>query len=446
MENIVDNTTSTDKDLTISEKAEQSVLSSILMDNDAITTVASILKQNDFYYTAHQLIYSVMLELYKEAIPIDYVTLVEKIRLVANIEDVGGNKYIATLPSMYDYSKNVEYYAKIVKEKSKLRQLIHACNSIIATASSGRSAESVLNIAEKTMVDISNQGDNTKNLRHMQDLMVSVYEMMDENYKKKGKLTGMDTGFADINYYTNGFQKTDMVVVGARPGIGKTAFALNLANNVSKTGAKVAIFSLEMSDVQLGLRLVAAESRIELTKIKTSKLEEDGWIKVIDAISVLRKRNMYTNQTPEITLSEIRTQCRKLKMQQGLDMIVIDYIQLMQSDNDKNMNREQEVAEISRGLKLLAKELNCTVVALSQLNRGSERTKEKRPMLSDLRESGSIEQDADIVMLLYRDDSPEAEKKNVTEVIIAKNRSGETGLVELVWLGEYQLLLDLAHE
>ena len=442
MDNNQSNIQSSSEKLTVSEKAEQSVLGAILLNNDSLTEVAGVLTFQDFYYNAHQIIYSAMLELYKKAEPVDFITLTEKIRPITNLEDVGGYSYIASLPSVIDYTKNIDYYAQIVKEKSRLRQVIQACNQIISTAQTGKSVEEVLEISEKTMFDIA-QDSSSKNLRHIKDVLMSTYEVIEENYKNKGSMTGLDTGFTDLNFMTNGFQRTDLIVVGARPAVGKTAFALNIAHNAEKKGAKVAVFSLEMADTQLALRILAAECKVELSKLKSGELEEADWLKLVDSISVIAKNPVYINQTANINLMEIRSQCRKLKMQKGLDLIVIDYIQLMLPESNSE-NRQQEISKISRGLKILAKELDCTIMALSQVSRASEIRANHRPMLSDLRESGAIEQDADIVMFLYRDElfNPDTEDKNLTEVIIAKHRSGEIGTVKLVWSGKYQLLLN----
>lgn len=442
MDNNQSNIQSNSEKLTVSEKAEQSVLGAILLNNDSLTEVAGVLTFQDFYYNAHQIIYSAMLELYKKAEPVDFITLTEKIRPITNLEDVGGYSYIASLPSVIDYTKNIDYYAQIVKEKSRLRQVIQACNQIISTAQTGKSVEEVLEISEKTMFDIA-QDSSSKNLRHIKDVLMSTYEVIEENYKNKGSMTGLDTGFTDLNFMTNGFQRTDLIVVGARPAVGKTAFALNIAHNAAKKGAKVAVFSLEMADTQLALRILAAECKVELSKLKSGELEEADWLKLVDSISVIAKNPVYINQTANINLMEIRSQCRKLKMQKGLDLIVIDYIQLMLPESNSE-NRQQEISKISRGLKILAKELDCTIMALSQVSRASEIRANHRPMLSDLRESGAIEQDADIVMFLYRDElfNPDTEDKNLTEVIIAKHRSGEIGTVKLVWSGKYQLLLN----
>lgn len=442
MDNNQSNIQSNSEKLTVSEKAEQSVLGAILLNNDSLTEVAGVLTFQDFYYNAHQIIYSAMLELYKKAEPVDFITLTEKIRPITNLEDVGGYSYIASLPSVIDYTKNIDYYAQIVKEKSRLRQVIQACNQIISTAQTGKSVEEVLEISEKTMFDIA-QDSSSKNLRHIKDVLMSTYEVIEENYKNKGSMTGLDTGFTDLNFMTNGFQRTDLIVVGARPAVGKTAFALNIAHNAAKKGAKVAVFSLEMADTQLALRILAAECKVELSKLKSGELEEADWLKLVDSISVIAKNPVYINQTANINLMEIRSQCRKLKMQKGLDLIVIDYIQLMLPESNSE-NRQQEISKISRGLKILAKELDCTIMALSQVSRASEVRANHRPMLSDLRESGAIEQDADIVMFLYRDElfNPDTEDKNLTEVIIAKHRSGEIGTVKLVWSGKYQLLLN----
>lgn len=431
-------------DITVSLKAEQSVLGSILIDNDAIINVSNILSPEDFNYDTNRIIYNSMLELYKQSKPIDLLTITENIRNVTNLEEVGGYTYISSLTSAVDFSKNVSHYAQIVKDKSTLRQLILASKNIINTASSGSSVEQVLDVAEKSIFDIS-QEKNRSSLNHIKDVLFSTYDLIEQNYKNKGKMTGITTGFTDLNHITNGLQQTDLIIVAARPATGKTAFALNLAQNAAKSGKKVAIFSLEMSETQLVQRLLSAESKVELSKIKTGELEEQDWLKLIECMSVMGRYPIYINDTSGINLMDIRSECRKLKMQKGLDMIVIDYLQLMESDGAKE-NRQQEISKISRGLKILAKEMKCPIIALSQLSRLAETRSNHRPMLSDIRESGAIEQDADIVMFLYRDEiyNPGTDKKNVTEIIIAKHRSGEIGTVELAWHGKCQLFLDLA--
>ena len=439
----MENNNQQDNDITVSAKAEQSVLGSILIDNDTIIEISNILSMDDFNYDAHKTIYKAMLELYTSSKPIDFLTLTNAIKNSVNIEEVGGYEYISKLPSMPDYSSNALHYAKIVKEKSTLRKLVKASQDIINTAKSGKSVENVLDEAEHTIFNIS-QEKTKSTLHHIKDVLTDTYSVIEQNYKNKGSMTGITTGFIDLNHITNGWQKTDLILVAARPATGKTAFALNLAHNASKDGKKVAVFSLEMSETQLAQRILSAESKVELKKLKTGELEEEDWQKLINAISVMTKYPIYINDTAGINLLEIRSECRKLKMQKGLDMIVIDYLQLMESEV-RTESRQQEISKISRGLKILAKELGCPIIALSQLSRAPEQRTNHRPMLSDLRESGAIEQDADIVMFLYRDEiyNPDTDKKNVTEVILAKHRSGEIGTVELAWHGKYQLFLSL---
>ncbi|EJU24746.1 replicative DNA helicase [Peptoanaerobacter stomatis] len=439
----MENNNQQDNDITISAKAEQSVLGSILIDNDTIIEISNILSMDDFNYDAHKAIYKAMFELYTSSKPIDFLTLTNAIKNSVNIEEVGGYEYISKLPSIPDYSSNAVHYAKIVKEKSTLRKLVKASQDIINTAKSGKSVENVLDEAEHTIFNIS-QEKTKSTLHHIKDVLTDTYSVIEQNYKNKGSMTGITTGFIDLNHITNGWQKTDLILVAARPATGKTAFALNLAHNASKDGKKVAVFSLEMSETQLAQRILSAESKVELKKLKTGELEEEDWQKLINAISVMTKYPIYINDTAGINLLEIRSECRKLKMQKGLDMIVIDYLQLMESEV-RTESRQQEISKISRGLKILAKELGCPIIALSQLSRAPEQRTNHRPMLSDLRESGAIEQDADIVMFLYRDEiyNPDTDKKNVTEVILAKHRSGEIGTVELAWHGKYQLFLSL---
>lgn len=430
-------------DVTVSVDAEVSVLGSIMINNDAIVAVASIIDADDFNYDAHKLIYTAMLELYTDSLPIDVLTLGEKIRTIANLDYIGGANYISQLAANVDYLENVETYAKIVKEKSDLRKIIRSSNEIINYANTGKNVEEVLEFAEQSIFDIS-QDKKSAGFSSIKDVLNLTYDAIEQNYKNKGTLTGVDTGFIDLNAITNGLQKTDLILIAARPATGKTAFALNLAQNAAKKNRSVALFSLEMSKTQLAQRILSATSKVEMKNIKSGDISEEEWQKIIDGISMMNEYKIQINDSAGINAAQIRSLCRKLKMQKGLDLIVIDYLQLMQGSL-RTENRQQEISNISRNLKILAKELDCPVVALSQLSRAPEQRTNHRPMLSDLRESGAIEQDADVVMFLYRDEiyNPDTDKKNVTEVIIAKHRNGEIGTVELGWAGKYQLFFDL---
>lgn len=431
-----------------SVESEQSILGSILLDKDAIITVSEIISPNDFYKEAHKIIYECMLKLSNKNEPIDLITLTEELKKQGYLDDVGGISYITSLSTIVPTTSNVKYYADIVKEKSVLRQLIKASNDIINLGyENSIKVEEVLEKAEKRIFDIS-QEKASDDFKSINEVLVDAYDMIEKLYNNKSDVTGITTGFKDLNKKINGLQRTDLILIAARPAMGKTAFSLNLVQNAALKGdASVAVFSLEMSKDQLVQRMVASQSHVELKKIKTGTLDGNDWPRIIDAMAVLSNMNIYIDDTPGIKISELRSKCRKLKIEKGLDLILIDYLQLMEGEGN-NESRQQEIAKISRSLKIIAKELNCPVIALSQLSRAPEQRADHRPMLSDLRESGSIEQDADIVMFLYRDEyyHPDSERKNIGEVIIAKNRHGETGSVELVWLGEVQKFADKARD
>lgn len=425
-------------------ESEQSILGSVLLDKDIIITVSETIRPEDFYKDAHKIIYECMIKLNNKNEPIDVITLIEELRNEGRLSDVGGITYITSLSTVVPSTSNVKYYANIVKEKSVLRKLIKASNDIISMGyDTSTSVEDVLEKAEKKIFDIS-QEKTSDDFQQINSVLMNTYEMIEQLYTNKTDITGLTTGFTDLNKKINGLQRTDLLLIAARPAMGKTAFSLNLVQNAALKGkASVAVFSLEMSKDQLVQRLLASQSYVELKKIKTGRLNEQDWPKIIESMSVLSNANIYIDDTPGIKISELRSKCRKLKMDKGLDLILIDYLQLMEGEGN-NESRQQEISKISRSLKVIAKELDCPVVALSQLSRAPEQRADHRPMLSDLRESGAIEQDADIVMFLYRDEyyHPDSEKKNIGEVIIAKNRHGETGAVELVWLGEYQKFAD----
>lgn len=423
-----------------SVESEQSILGSILLDKDAIITVAETITPSDFYKDAHRVIYESMMALNNKNEPIDMVTLTDELRKRGYLDDIGGVTYLTSLSTIVPTTSNVKYYADIVKEKSVLRQLIKASNDIINLGyGSGESAENVLDFAEKKIFDISQERTND-DFKPINQVLMDTYDMIESIYSNKSDVTGVTTGFKDLNKKINGLQRTDLILVAARPAMGKTAFALNLVQNAAiKGNASVAVFSLEMSKEQLAQRMIAAQSNVELKKMKTGTLNDADWPRIISAMAVMSDAKIFIDDTPGIKINELRSKCRKLKMEQGLDLVMIDYLQLMESDS-KNESRQQEISKISRSLKILAKELDCPVVALSQLSRAPEQRADHRPVLSDLRESGAIEQDADIVMFLYRDEyyHSDSEKKDLAEIIIAKNRHGETGSVELVWMGSIQ--------
>ena len=431
-----------------SVESEQSILGSIILDKEAIITVAETIQPMDFYKEAHKIIYESMLKLNSNNEPIDLITLIEELRKEGHLDSIGGISYLTSLSTIVPTTSNVKYYANIVKEKSVMRQLIKASNEIINLGyDASTDVQEILDKAEKNIFDIS-QEKSGDDIQPINVVLQDTFEMIEKLCTDNSEVTGITTGFADLNKKINGLQRTDLILLAARPAMGKTAFSLNLVQNAALKGdASVAVFSLEMSKEQLVQRMLSAQSNVELSKIKTGNLGESDWPRIIDGMAVLSEANIFIDDTPGIKISEIRSKCRRLKIEKGLDLILIDYLQLMEGEG-KNENRQQEIAKISRSLKILAKELDCPLVALSQLSRSPELRKDHRPILSDLRESGSIEQDADIVMFLYRDEyyHDDSEKKNIGEVIIAKNRHGETGNVELVWFGQVQKFADKIRE
>jgi replicative DNA helicase len=427
------------------DDAEKSVLGSVLLDKDALFEVLEILKPEDFYNEMHKEIYSSVIELYRKNQPVDILTVSEELKKRKSLEMVGGRAYIALLSTVVPSTSNAGEYAKIIAEKAILRKLIGAASDIIEKGYQEKmnSAE-VLDFAERGIFEIA-QARQSKDFALIKDVLWENIAKIDEMSKLEGNITGLTTGFIDLDARTSGLQKSDLIMLAARPAMGKTAFALNIAQQAAiKSKAKVLIFSLEMSRDQLGQRMLSMESRIEMQKLKTGNLERKDWDQIHIALDTLSKTGIYIDDTPGITAMEIKNKCRRLKAEKGLDLIVIDYLQLMNFEG-KSESRQQEISALSRFLKLLAREMDCPVIVLSQLSRAPEQRTDHRPILSDLRESGSIEQDADIVMFLYRDEyyNPETtDKPNVCEVIIAKQRSGPTGTIELTWLGKYTRFVD----
>ena len=427
-------------------EAEQAVLGSMLTDKDAVIAAMESLKPDSFYREDDKAIYEAMQNLYNRAEPIDLITLKNELETMSKLEQVGGIEYLANLPEKAPTSANVQKYISIVEEKSMLRTLIKTANELVDLGySQTEDVEDIMDHAEKKIFDIM-QKKNQKGYSPIKDVLVESFTKLEELYNRKQHITGVPTGFTDLDYRTAGLHGSELILIAARPAMGKTAFALNLASNAAlrgKTG--VAIFSLEMSKDQLVNRMLCSEAMVDSNKMRTGKLEEDDWAKLAQAIGPLSEANVFIDDTPGITVMEIRTKCRKLKLEKNIGLVIIDYLQLITGNGKKGGSREQEISEISRSLKILAKELNVPVIALSQLSRAVEQRPDHRPMLSDLRESGAIEQDADIVMFLYRDDvyNKESEKKDIAEVIIAKQRGGTTGTVDLLWMGSYTKFVNL---
>ena len=428
-------------------EAEQATIGSMLTDKDAVISAIEVLKEEDFYREDNRLIFSSILNLYNRAEPIDIITVKAELEAMGKFDKVGGLEYLTGLPEKVPTTANATKYIKIVKEKSTLRNLIKTANQIIELGyDPTENVEDVMECAEKKIFDLM-QNKNQKGYAPIKDVLVESFTQLEELYNRKQHVTGVPTGFIELDYKTAGFHKSDLILIAARPAMGKSAFALNIATNAAvKANVPVVIFSLEMSKEQMVNRIMCSEAMVDSNKVRTGKLEEEDWTKLAGSIGPLSEAEIYIDDTPGITVSEIRAKCRKLKMEKNIGMVVIDYLQLIQgSGNRRSGNREQEIAEISRSLKILAKEIEVPVVALSQLSRAVEQRPDHRPMLSDLRESGSIEQDADIVMFLYRDDyyNKESEKKDIAEVILAKHRGGALGTVELLWLASYTKFVTL---
>lgn len=425
--------------------AEQAVLGSMLVDTEAVIKAIEVLQATDFYREDNREIYATMLELYGRGKPIDFLTVKENLKLRGMLEKVGSEEYLSSLIDMVPTTSNIEAYAKIVEEKSVLRSLIKAANDVIAYGyAETEEVDKIVDMTERRIFDVL-QKRNTKGYQSIKDVLVESFEEIEELYKSKAAVSGMESGFKDLDLKTSGLNNSDLILVAARPAMGKSAFALNIATYVAKSQkVPVMIFSLEMSKKQMVNRILCSEAAVDSMKVRTGKLDSEDWIKLGKASSDLAELPIYIDDTPGLSSAELRAKCRKAKLEKGIGMVVIDYLQLMESKAN-SASRQQEISEISRSLKILAKELNIPVIALSQLSRAPEQRPDHRPILSDLRESGSIEQDADIVMFLYREDyyNPDTEKKNVAEVIIAKNRQGSTGTVELAWLGQYTRFANL---
>jgi len=417
----------------------------MLTDKDAVMAAMEILKIDDFYRDDNKAVFEAMMNLYSKSEPIDIITVKSELVSSGKFDKIGGLEYLAMLPEKVPTTTNVDKYIKIVEEKSMLRKLIKTANDIISVGyDETEEIDTIMGAAEKKIFDVM-QRKNQNGYDSIKDVLVGTFAELEKLYNQKGTLSGISTGFTDLDYKTSGLHNSDLIILAARPAMGKSAFAINIATNVAvQSNIPVVIFNLEMSKEQVANRIICSEAMVDSNKVRTGKIEDEDWIKLANASGKLAEAPIYIDDTPVLTPSEIRAKCRKAKLEKNIGLIIIDYLQLMESKT-ANGSRQQEISEISRGLKILAKELNVPVIALSQLSRATESRADHRPMLSDLRESGSIEQDADIVMFLHREDyyDKETEKKNVAEVIIAKNRHGETGTVELAWLGKYTKFANL---
>ncbi len=426
-------------------EAEQAVLGAIFLDPEVLYRVMELITPQDFYKTSHQRIYQAMVDLSALGEPVDIVTVTAELNKRKWLEEAGGVSYLSDLANAVPTAANVEYYARIVEEKAILRRLIKTATQIVTTGyTSADDVEEILSEAEKSILEIRD-ARSRDGFTHIKDVLRSAYERIEALHASGQEVTGIPSGYKDLDRLTSGFQPSDLVIVAARPSVGKTAFALNVAQNVAVRGGQtVAIFSLEMSAAQLVQRMLCAEGNIDANRMRTGTFRDEDWEKLTMAIASLSQAQLYIDDTPGIHINQIRAKARRLKAEQGLGLVVIDYLQLIQGHFREN--RQQEISAISRSLKAMARELNCTVLALSQLSRAVEQRQDKRPMLSDLRESGSIEQDADVVAFLYREDyyDDQTENQNIVEIIVAKQRNGPVGKVELAFLKEYNKFVNLS--
>lgn len=432
-------------------EAEQSVIGAMLIEREAISKVAEFLRPEDFYREAHRLIYTTILDLFNKNDAVDMVTVTENLRKGDKLESVGGISYITSLANSVPTAANVIYHARIVEEKSLLRLLINAATEIAGMGYEGsEDAAQIMDQAERKILEVSGRKMG-RDFTPINTIVMDAFNKIELLYASKGGITGLPTGFKDLDRLTSGLQPSDLILIAARPSMGKTAFVLNIAQHIAiKEKKAVAFFSLEMSKEQLVQRMLCAEAPIDAQRLRIGELEENDWTKLVRASDRLSAAPIFIDDTAGITVLEMRSKARRLKIEHNLSLIIIDYLQLMQgsSGSGRSENRQQEISEISRSLKALARELHVPVIALSQLSRSVESRQVKKPMLSDLRESGSLEQDADIVAFLYREDyyEPETEKKNITEVIVAKHRNGPVDSVQLFFHKQWTKFVDLSRQ
>ena len=422
-------------------EAEQAVIGSMLMDADAVEAALETLFPEDFYGRQYGTLFQAMMELNRENKPIDLVTLQDKLREDNVPEELAGMDFIRDILNAVPTSANVKYYAGIVKEKSLMRKLIRTTEEITADCYKGtETVEYLMDTTEKKIFQLM-QSRGGGDFVPIRQVVINALERIEAASKQNGSITGVSTGFIDLDYQTSGMQPSDLILIAARPSMGKTAFVLNMAQHMAfRDNVTTAIFSLEMSKEQLVNRLFSLESKVDAQVLRNGRLEDSDWERLIESAEIIGNSNLIIDDTPSISITELRSKCRKYKMEMNLGVIIIDYLQLMSGSGGKSsVSRQQEVSDISRSLKALARELNVPVIALSQLSRAVEQRDDKRPMLSDLRESGAIEQDADVVMFIYRDDyyNKESEEQNIAEIIVAKQRNGPVGTVELAWRPQY---------
>jgi len=430
-------------------EAEQAVLGSILLDNNALIAVSEFLQPEDFYRKNHQIIYNAAIDIYERNEPVDLVTLATYLQDKKLVEAAGGLIYLTELANGVPSAENAEHYGRRIEEKAILRRLINAANTILKKGYEGdEEIAELLDIAESKIFEVS-QRKMGKAFTEIKDVLLDTFNRIESLHNSRGDVTGLPSGYHELDRMTSGFQKSDLIIIAARPSVGKTAFALNIAQNIGvHTKKPVAIFSLEMSKDQLVQRMLCAEANIDANRLRTGKLQEEDWPKLTMAMGRLADAPIFIDDSANVTVLEMRAKLRRLQSEHGLGIVIIDYLQLLNSHR-RSDNRQQEISEISRSLKALARELDVPVIALSQLSRAVESRQDKRPMMSDIRESGSIEQDADIVGFLYRDDyyNKDSDKQNIIEIIIAKQRNGPVGSAELVFLKQFNKFvnIDRAH-
>ena len=429
-----------------SVEAEQAVLGAIILDSDRLITASERVDPDDFYRVSHQRIFEAMLKINDRGELVDLVTLSSELQAQGILDEIGGLNYLAEVAESVPAIGNIGYYLNVVDQKAALRRLIRTATNIVSDGYERQDeVDSVLSDAERNILKVS-QRKGQSSFHPIGSVLSDAYSTIEKLHQSSGEITGIATGFTDLDKMTAGFQRNDLIIVAARPSVGKTAFALNISQNVAvRTGENVAIFSLEMGAEQLVMRMLCAEGNIDAQRLRTGRLEAEDWGRLSLAMSSLSQAGIYIDDTPGLRVNEIRAKCRRLKQEHGLGMIMIDYLQLIVGNGKPGENRQQEVSEISRTLKAIARELQVPVIALSQLSRGVESRQDKRPMMSDIRESGAIEQDVDIVAFLYRDDyyDKESEDANTIEIIIAKQRNGPTGTVKLSFRKEYNKFVNM---
>lgn len=431
-----------------SEEAEQSVLGSVLIDHEAVNIAAENLKAEDFYNLRHKEIFEAVLDLYQEGREVDLVTLKSQLERRGRLEAAGDMKYLGQIAAAVPNSVHIRQYVKIVKDKALYRRFIQLGNQVLNESFSTETPiEQLSEQVEKEVFGIL-QNRGSDDFSHIRDVLMESFDEIEKIAQNGGELAGISTGFIDLDQKTAGLHPSDLVLIGARPSMGKSALGVNLIQNAAVRGGKTcAIFSLEMSKQQVVNRMLACEAGVDMEHLRSGNMTDQDWERLVEALGALSEAQVYLDDTGGITLAEVRSKCRKLKIEHGLDLIMIDYLQLMSGSGRSGDNRQQEISEISRGLKTLARELQIPVIALSQLSRALEARADHRPMMSDLRESGAIEQDADVVMFIYRDEyyHPDSEDKNIAEIIIAKQRNGPVGTVKLRYDGQYTRFSNLAH-